>query len=72
MTLSKAVKPGMLVTIRGDKYIRASNANRIAGVYMMGYSVVMIDIEMGKRNYVTVPTGIQVHGPASILIGGTK
>jgi hypothetical protein len=66
LKISKAVKDGMLVRKRGDKYVRCGRGQVPHGVYQVGYSQ-MVDTGEDRKK-VDVPTGVVLAGAAKVKL----
>lgn len=67
--LSKAVRNGIAVTLRGDKFIRCSNPKKVAGVYSSGEQRRTIILETGEKGSSRHPAGVVTFGNIDINIG---
>jgi hypothetical protein len=68
MKFSQAVRPGQVVTKRGDKWIRPSRRSRgLMGVYVQAEQRVFLTDE--GRETVSTPAGVQVSGPVTMSVG---
>lgn len=65
--LSRNVRSGDVVSLRGDKFIRCSSRSKIAGVWNDGCVVKMLTLN-GENKYINMPSGVQYFGKANIGI----
>lgn len=65
LKFSKKVRPGMLVALHGQKFVRCGELNRAFGVVQSGATQRVLT----DRGWVLVdiPKGIVTYGPATVL-----
>ena len=72
MKYSKTVRPGTLVVLRGDKYIRANGRNgRIQGVFETENTLVVRADSDGLLHRIDIPRGVIVSGRSRTLVKET-
>ena len=66
LKVAKTVKDGMLVSFRGEKFIRANKRSKIAGVYQEAKQLTVMT-DHGIQT-VQIPRGVITRGPAEVIL----
>lgn len=66
-SISKNVRDGTVVRLRGDKFIVCSGRYKAFGVYQAASQRVLLTLS-GEVKTVMTPAGVQTYGPAHVIL----